>query len=429
MRKELIRPPTPSKNIGQIRVTTSKAPFFNILVPTKNRADTLRFCLQSLLAQNYPGFSIVVSDNFSTDDTEQVVKFFGDSRLRYVRTEKPLSMRENWEFALTHIKDGWVTFIGDDDGLIPGALERVAEVINTTGVSAVTSSWCRYTWPGPLAHANKLVLPLSNGLEIRDSRRWRQRVLSGAWRYIELPYVYTGGFVEYRVIRGALSKKNTFFNSIIPDVYSAVAISLLVDRYAYLHEPIAVRGTSSHSTGASSFNSSTNEAPKQEFMIQNAAAMHPLLQDQRFPMSTHLFVYECYLQAAFLEGQSTIRLAASDLGRQLRIVKALSARRDRQEVSVYCNRILDRTGKRPFGFSLRWLWLILVKPLYFLIEANRVLSSALIDTAPMGVNDVYAAGTLARAVLRQERNRPFRRMRRVLRTTRVYARAFRSNPG
>lgn len=395
--------------------------FFNLIVPTRNRADTLYFCLQSLLSQNYPHFRVIVSDNCSTDDTQEMVLGFKDNRLHYVSTGRSLSMRENWEFALTHVDGGWITFIGDDDGLIPNALARVAEVIRHTNVSAVTSSWCRYTWPSDdLVHAEKLILPLTRGVEIRKSDIWRRRVMSGIWRYIELPYIYTGGFVDYSVIKKALAVRPKFFNSMTPDVYSAIAVSFLVSEYAYMRDPIALRGTSSHSTGASAFRGSENDAPKQDFMAQNAGTLHSLLQDDNFPISTHFFVYECYLQAAFLLSEQTPSMPAVDLHRQLRIVTALSKKSDRQSVRDYCTRVLRRTTQKDSTTIAGRLMSLLVRPMFFFIEIKRVLNSMLIDTSSVGVRDVYAAGIMARGIHWHEGNRAFRRIRRILATARSY---------
>lgn len=62
-------------------------------------------------------------------------------------------MSHNWEFALSHIADGWVTIVGDDDGLLPGSLQKVAALIRSTGTLAVQSATCRYQWPGKKADA------------------------------------------------------------------------------------------------------------------------------------------------------------------------------------------------------------------------------------------------------------------------------------
>lgn len=164
---------------------------FTIIVPTRNRSGTLVHCLRTILRQDYPYFRVIVSDNCSADDTRDVVGALHDERVKYINTGRALSMKENWEYALQHVENGWVGFVGDDDGLMPGALRRVAEVIAKTGLQAVTSSWCRYTWPSDaLRHASQLILPIGGDFEIRDSSRWLERVMSGVWRYGELPYVY-----------------------------------------------------------------------------------------------------------------------------------------------------------------------------------------------------------------------------------------------
>ena len=44
---------------------------FTVIVPTRERADTLHYCLQTIVRQKYDNLQILVSDNFSQDDTEQ----------------------------------------------------------------------------------------------------------------------------------------------------------------------------------------------------------------------------------------------------------------------------------------------------------------------------------------------------------------------
>src|SRR5262249_50277228 len=82
---------------------------FTVIVPTRERADTLYYCLQTIIRQKYDNLEILVSDNFSHDNTEQVVRNIGDSRIRYVNTGRRLDMSRNFEFALSHVKNGWVT--------------------------------------------------------------------------------------------------------------------------------------------------------------------------------------------------------------------------------------------------------------------------------------------------------------------------------
>ena len=107
-------------------------PKITVIIPTRERAVVLENALRTVTSQDYKNLEIIVSDNYSMDGTDKVVEQAKDSRIRYLNTGKRLSMSHNWEFALSHVQDGWVTFIGDDDGLLPRAISRIAEIIQQT---------------------------------------------------------------------------------------------------------------------------------------------------------------------------------------------------------------------------------------------------------------------------------------------------------
>jgi glycosyltransferase involved in cell wall biosynthesis len=115
-------------NLNYINGNTVVVPKITVIVPTRERCDVLQHCLQTLTMQDYQHLEILVSDNFSADATKEVVASAGDPRIRYINTGRRLSMSHNWEFALSHVRDGWVTFIGDDDGLPPGAIASVSDL-------------------------------------------------------------------------------------------------------------------------------------------------------------------------------------------------------------------------------------------------------------------------------------------------------------
>ncbi len=210
--------------------------FFTIIIPTRERSDTLMHTLKSALSQDYEYFNVLVSDNASDDDTAEKVAEIKDSRLRYINTGRRVSMSENWEFAISHVDGGWVTILGDDDAILPGALNRVNEIIKETGASAVRSNGCSYRWPGfNGSNYGSLSLSLRRGYETRCSGSMLQQVLNGGRPYNELPMLYNGGFVSSDLIRQAKSVTGKFFQSMIPDVYSAVVLSLLTESYVYSH--------------------------------------------------------------------------------------------------------------------------------------------------------------------------------------------------
>jgi glycosyltransferase involved in cell wall biosynthesis len=278
--------------------------FFTIIVPTRERSDTLRHTLTTVLSQDYKNFEVLVSDNASQDDTRKVVLGLQDTRLRYINTEARVSMSENWEFALNHVENGWITVLGDDDALLPGALRQINKIINETGTEAIRSNGCSYTWPGLTGGVyGRLNLNLKTGYVFRDSHRALQEVMNGRRSYNELPMLYNGGFMSMDLVKQAKEVTHDFFLSMTPDVYSGVVFGFLTKKYVYSYEPLAINGASLHSGGTAVFEK--NKAartydPADKFHSENNIPFHddiPLEKSGRPVRSITILVYEAFLQA------------------------------------------------------------------------------------------------------------------------------------
>jgi hypothetical protein len=277
-----------------------------VVIPTRERCDVLGSALQTVTAQDYERLEIIVSDNFSADGTREVVAANPDSRIRYVNTGRRLSMSHNWEFALSHVRGGWVTIMGDDDGLLPGALTKLAGLVAATGVRAIRSDTCYYAWPSlPGDGYGRFRVPLRSGYVIRDARAWLKDALYGRSSYTEGPMLYTGGFAEFALLEQLRATTGAFYRSCIPDVYSAVALASVLDKFAYSYEPLAVNGASRHSTGTSqmSVQRSAAGSAAQQFAAESNIPFHPdvpLAPDGTYPPSVQIFIYESFLQTQIL---------------------------------------------------------------------------------------------------------------------------------
>ena len=114
-----------------------KEPFFSILLPTRNRSTILGGAIDSVLAQSFGDFEIIVSDNDeSPNATAEVVAKYKDPRVRYVRTSGNLPMHENWENAFVQAQGRHVFVLEDKVRMVPNALEilhanlsRLGEVV------------------------------------------------------------------------------------------------------------------------------------------------------------------------------------------------------------------------------------------------------------------------------------------------------------
>lgn len=105
-------------------------PFFSIAIPTYNRSEKLKTAIKYLLDQDFKDFEIVVSDNFSTDNTSNVVSSFKSSKIKYYRNKKNIDVLPNVKRSIGLSKGKYVFLHGDDDFLIEeNTLSEVYRVI------------------------------------------------------------------------------------------------------------------------------------------------------------------------------------------------------------------------------------------------------------------------------------------------------------
>jgi len=245
---------------------------FTVVIPTRERAATLGYTLQTCVNQDYDSFSIIVSDNFSSDKTKDVVQSFRDSRIKYINTGKRLSMTDNWEFALNHVDDGFVTFLGDDDGLLPDAVKNISKNLKNQYVPAVVWKKAEYVWPDD-QDDGVLVIPFERKLYKYSTKKVLKKCLTVVagrlwFPYIRLPVIYNS-FIDYRTIQSVKKESGRFFWGSAPDVYSGFAVLSKIDSYLYSLFPFSVNGASRFSQGRSSTLKGEKSPVVRQFFSEN----------------------------------------------------------------------------------------------------------------------------------------------------------------
>lgn len=320
---------------------------FTVIVPTRERCDTLIHTLNTILVQDYDNFEVIVSDNVSNDGTRELVMRLReqDSRISYLNTGQRVSMSENWEFALKNLKDGWVTVLGDDDGLLPGALSRVDQIIKKTGLKAIRSNGCSYSWPSLLSSTyGSMSISRRTGFVIRSSGHMLQKVLDGKCAYNELPVLYNGGFIAASLLNEARDKSGKIFNSMTPDVYSGIVLSYLTEKYCYCYEPLAINGASAHSTGTAGFEGIVRKRgydPVEKFYSESNIPFHPnfpLLSNGKPVRSIYAVVYEAFMQAKSFHRLKAVQISSE---KQLRII-LLHSGPDHDEIMGWAKLFADK---------------------------------------------------------------------------------------
>ncbi|HRO07499.1 MAG TPA: glycosyltransferase family 2 protein [Saprospiraceae bacterium] len=105
-----------------------KKPFFSIIIPTFNRAHILHLPVESILAQSFTDWELIIVDDGSTDDTKAIVETYQDNRIRYVYQEnQERSAARNHGIRLA--KGDWICFQDSDDAYLPEHLAVLNKAI------------------------------------------------------------------------------------------------------------------------------------------------------------------------------------------------------------------------------------------------------------------------------------------------------------
>lgn len=243
----------------------------NVVIPTKDRADTLEWALKTALNQRYPNYTVWVSDNFSSDNTKEVVESFKDERIVYINPGKRLSMSRHWEFALDHVSEGYVMVLGDDDGLYPDAVQIAADLLVKENLRAIAWNTSSYEWPGI---GDIFRQPLSDYYHIRQSKDVLNIAKDDVTKTRFLPGLYWG-FIDVTLIREIKRRDGSFFHSSVPDYYSASVLSGSIDKYIFSAAPLSISGASLNSTGgAFIFPEKYTKKPEVGFIEESDIPVH-----------------------------------------------------------------------------------------------------------------------------------------------------------
>jgi glycosyltransferase involved in cell wall biosynthesis len=102
----------------------------SVCIPAYNSASYVRECIESVLAQTYQDFELIISDNCSTDRTWEIVQSYSDPRIRLTRADQNRGMAHNFNQAVGMARGEYLKILCSDDVLHPRALELQAKFLD-----------------------------------------------------------------------------------------------------------------------------------------------------------------------------------------------------------------------------------------------------------------------------------------------------------
>lgn len=289
---------------------SSAKPLFTVIIPTSDRADYLHHTLRTCSLQDYDNLEVIVSDDGSIDNTRDVAQAAAnkDPRIRYVSPGSRVGMRENFEFALSQVRPGFVLALGGDDGLLPYGISGMKEVLEETGQELLAWPAPIFAYPKAKTETGQLILHRAGKRRIVSSKAFLARQTQHL-NYVtdpESPMFYVKGAASTRLIervRGR-SADGRFYGCATPDGYSGIVLAGEVESFAFSGEPFSIFGASPASQGLAYLSSDERARRQSEAFFRDVSQrpMHEELARQSYSPLITLMTVDFLLMARDLPG-------------------------------------------------------------------------------------------------------------------------------
>lgn len=105
----------------------STFPLISIVIPTYNRAELIGKAIQSILDQTYNNWELIVVDNYSDDNTRDVIDSFNDNRIVILSRPRTGSVAASRNLGVANSNGEWIAFLDSDDWWFPKKLEYASK--------------------------------------------------------------------------------------------------------------------------------------------------------------------------------------------------------------------------------------------------------------------------------------------------------------
>ena len=131
----------------------------SIVMPSYNTAEYIAESIKSVQNQTYTDWELLIVDDCSTDNTDDVVQaFLSDSRIRYIKNETNSGAAISRNRALREAKGKWIAFLDSDDLWHPEKLQRQIAFMEKNGYAFTytdymikqNGQWIPYVYDGPM---------------------------------------------------------------------------------------------------------------------------------------------------------------------------------------------------------------------------------------------------------------------------------------
>jgi len=129
----------------------------SIIMPSYNTAHYITASIESILAQTYTDWELIIVDDCSTDNSVEVITSFFEPRIVLLQNEKNLGAALSRNYALRAAKGKWIAFLDSDDIWLPEKLEKQIRFMEDNNYAftftdyriCINGDWMPYINTGP----------------------------------------------------------------------------------------------------------------------------------------------------------------------------------------------------------------------------------------------------------------------------------------
>jgi glycosyltransferase involved in cell wall biosynthesis len=240
---------------------------FSVLIPTRNRLELLRYAVDSVRAQDYADWEVIISDNCSDEPIGGFVQGLSDRRIVYSRSDRFLPVTDNWNRALGLSTGRYVIMLGDDDALLRGYFRRMLALIEQFDApDAIYTEAVQFGYPGVMPGHEAGFVQFGYCAFMRGGASPYLLDRNDALRCVEASLSFRVAFgynmqhtlVDRRLIE-RMHGAGPFYQSPYPDYYASNAIFLKALQVVVDPRPAVAIGISPKSFGYFYFNAREGE--------------------------------------------------------------------------------------------------------------------------------------------------------------------------
>ena len=141
-------------------------PLISLVMSVRNGADTIRQTIESVIAQTYQNWELLIRDNCSTDNTVQIIESFNDPRINLIVNKYDKGSFYNILLLIEVVKGKFIKTIDDDSYLYPQCLEKQLQILLTRPDIAYVI--CGTEYHTPSGKIVQVKIPFRNDIVTRD---------------------------------------------------------------------------------------------------------------------------------------------------------------------------------------------------------------------------------------------------------------------